>query len=54
MSGNEIHAGVPWVSFMLITGHFYRSEASLLSLNYFVNYMNIHKEKKTIQVPEIS
>jgi len=30
---------------MLITGHFY-SEASQLSLNYFVNYMNIQREKK--------
>ena len=29
---------------MLIIGHFY-SEASLLSLNYFANCMNIEKEK---------
>ena len=30
---------------MLITGHFF-SEAPLLSLTYFANYMNIQKEKK--------
>ena len=29
---------------MLITGLFY-SEASLLSVNYFANYMNIQKDK---------
>ena len=32
------------VKFMLLIGHFY-SEASPLSLSYFVNYMNIQKEK---------
>ena len=32
------------VNFMLLIGHFY-SEASLLSLSYFANYMNIQKEK---------
>lgn len=32
------------VKFMLIIVHFY-SEASLLSLDYFANYMNIQKEK---------
>ena len=36
---------------MLIIGHFY-SEACLLSVNYFANYMNIQKEK-TIKVPGI-
>ena len=40
------------VKFMLITGHFY-SEASVLSVNYFANYMNIQKEKKNIKVPGI-
>ena len=33
------------VKFILVIGHFY-SEASLLSLSYFANYMNIQKEKK--------
>lgn len=33
------------VKFMLIIAHFY-SEASLLSLYYFANYVNIPKEKK--------
>ena len=32
------------VKFILLIGHFY-SEASLLSLSYFANYMNIQKEK---------
>ena len=41
------HVGV----FMLITDHFF-SEAPLLSLTYFANYLNIQKEK-TIKVPGI-
>ena len=40
------------VKFMLITGHLY-SETSVLSVNYFANYMNIQKEKKNIKVPGI-
>ena len=38
------------VKFILLIGHFY-SEASLLSLSYSANYMNIQKEKNDKRYP---